>query len=66
MNDEINEVSIPKTSKTLYCSLCFVYDCGKHKIQFLAEQKNYQYVHPQNVKIKEEHIEKAIELISYC
>ena len=31
-SDEINMINMSKTMKQLYCSICMVYDCGKHAL----------------------------------
>jgi hypothetical protein len=37
-NDCINEVNISKTMKMLYCSVCLIYDCGKHKLDDMSHK----------------------------
>lgn len=32
LQDKITQANISKTMKMLYCSICLLYDCGKHKL----------------------------------
>lgn len=41
INDKINEANISKTMKMLYCSICLIYDCGKHKLEEISHKVHY-------------------------
>lgn len=32
LHDEINDVTVAKTMKNLFCGVCLIYDCGLHMI----------------------------------
>lgn len=31
--EEINEITMPKTMKQLFCWICMTYDCGQHTVE---------------------------------
>ena len=48
LKDEINETTMSKTMKMLYCMICLTYDCGKHKMDDVCHEKDYRYISPKN------------------
>ena len=61
-NEEVNEATMPKTMKTLYCAVCLIYDCGQHALDDIAKEKSYQYVSPKNVVAGGVRLEEAVVL----
>lgn len=39
-NEQINEVTMPKTMKMLFCSICLIYDCGQHSLDSNTKEVN--------------------------
>ena len=60
VQEEINEVSMPKTMKNLFCGICLTYDCGRHSLDATLAEKQYQYVAPGNQLNQREHMEHAV------
>lgn len=36
VGDQISEMTLPKTSKFLFCSICLLYDCNQHNVDDIA------------------------------
>ena len=41
--DQINEITMPKTMKMLFCSICLTYDCGQHILDDLSKNVFFLY-----------------------
>jgi len=54
---------MPKTLKMLFCPVCLIYDCRKHSLdENVFEERNYQYLSPENMLGEEEKLFSAIKL----
>jgi hypothetical protein len=39
-SDQVNEVTMPKTMKMLFCNICLLYDCGHHALDDVYKDVN--------------------------
>lgn len=60
--EQINEITMPKTMKNLFCSVCLIYDCGQHSLDQNTKDKQYQYVAPNNILSEDEKLKSALGL----
>lgn len=51
--------------KTWFCSICFMYDCQKHKMDPKCQQNSYQYISHKNKKSESDHISNIIKLLEF-
>ena len=40
-SEQINEVTLPKTMKMLFCSVCLTYDCRQHSLDEVIKEVNF-------------------------
>jgi hypothetical protein len=63
LNEQINEVTISKTLKMLFCPICDIYDCGIHTDDLNTAGHSYNYVHPNNKHSHSQMVGSALELL---
>lgn len=61
--EELNHVTLPKTMKTLFCTICLLYDCGQHGQDEQLPDKQFQYLSPTNIHPPRRQLELAISLL---
>lgn len=66
----INETSIVKAAKQIFCPVCLIYECQDHrrediayKVKKMILQKESTFCHPKNIISRSKHIERGISLI---
>jgi hypothetical protein len=47
--EDIDEVSMAKTLKMLFCSVCNIYDCGRHEDDPINFNFEHHYAAPKNL-----------------
>jgi hypothetical protein len=63
--DEISEVSMPKTMKQLFCWICLIYDCQLHSLEETAKERSFHFAAPKNLHSPKEHIAAGITLYAH-
>ncbi len=42
-NEQISEITLPKTAKLLFCAICLLYDCNQHNMDEKAGEVTYLF-----------------------
>ena len=61
--DQINEITMGRTLKMLFCPICDIYDCGIHDDDITNPLQMHHFVNPNNLIEMEDRIESALNLL---